>query len=215
MIKNKNMNNKKKSTWRQILKSLTKAKEIEDEDEILMDDDYDGIHELDNDIPPWVLGGFYLTILIAIIYFVKTFFLGDYKQADEYAAEVKQGKAQVEAYKKAHPKLFNTKVVLLTDKADLEAGSKIFHANCTPCHAIDGGGGIGPNLTDDHWIFGGGIKHVFHTITNGGRPGKGMISWKAILKPKQREQVASYVLSLQGSSPAHPKAPQGDIIWKK
>ena len=79
------------------------------------------------------------------------------------------------------------------------------------CHRADGGGQIGPNLTDDHWILGGGIKNVFHTINNGGRDGKGMISWKGTLKPKEMQLVASYVLSLQGSNPKDPKAPDGEI----
>ena len=106
-------------------------------------------------------------------------------------------------------------VTELTDAASLQEGKNIFQANCIMCHAPDGGGGIGPNLTDDHWILGGDIKNVFHTISEGGREGKGMVAWKATLTAKQRQQVASYVLSLQGSSPASPKAPEGDIIWKK
>ena len=106
-------------------------------------------------------------------------------------------------------------VTELSDAASLQEGKSIFQANCIMCHAPDAGGGIGPNLTDDHWILGGGIKNVFHTISEGGREGKGMVAWKATLSPKQRQQVASYVLSLQGSSPASPKAPEGDIIWKK
>ena len=79
---------------------------------------------------------------------------------------------------------------------------------------IDGGGGIGPNLTDKHWILGGDIKHVFKTVSEGGRSGKGMIAWKQQLKPLQIAQVASYVLSLQGTTPATPKAPEGDI-WEE
>ena len=73
------------------------------------------------------------------------------------------------------------------------------------------GGQIGPNLTDDHWILGGGIKNVFHTITNGGRDGKGMVAWKGTLKPKEIQKVASYILSLQGSNPKDPKEPEGEI----
>ena len=68
----------------------------------------------------------------------------------------------------------------------------------------DGGGGIGPNLTDKYWILGGGIKDVFKTVSEGGRSGKGMIAWKQQLKPLQIAQVSSYVLSLQGTTPANP-----------
>ncbi len=75
----------------------------------------------------------------------------------------------------------------------------------------DGGGGIGPNLTDPNWILGGGIKNVFKTISEGGRDGKGMISWKATLKPLEMAQVASYLLEFEGTTPANPKAPEGDV----
>jgi cytochrome c oxidase cbb3-type subunit 3 len=78
----------------------------------------------------------------------------------------------------------------------------------------DGGGGIGPNLTDNYWILGGGIKNVFHTISEGGRDGKGMISWKQTLKPVEMAQVASYILTLQGKTPAAPKGPEGEL-WEE
>jgi cytochrome c oxidase cbb3-type subunit 3 len=98
------------------------------------------------------------------------------------------------------------------DTPDLEAGKAIFKTNCVPCHGPEAGGIVGPNLTDKYWIHGGGIKNVFKTIKDG-VPAKGMISWQAVLKPKQIQEVASYVLSLQGTKPANPKAPQG-TIWE-
>ena len=79
------------------------------------------------------------------------------------------------------------------------------------CHKADGGGGIGPNLTDNYWINGGSIKDVFRTVSEGGRDGKGMIAWKVMLKPAEMAQVSSYVLQFQGTTPAEPKAPEGDL----
>jgi len=103
---------------------------------------------------------------------------------------------------------------IILDASDLKSGQAIFQANCVACHMADGGGGIGPNLTDKHWILGGDIKSVFKTISEGGRSGKGMIAWKAQLKPSEMAQVASYVLSFQGTTPANPKAAEGDIKKK-
>ena len=100
---------------------------------------------------------------------------------------------------------------MLTDASDLTSGKKIFSERCVACHKADGGGGIGPNLTDDYWILGGGIKNIFKTISEGGRDGKGMIAWKQDLKPLEIAQVASYVMSLKGTTPAAPKAPEGDF----
>ena len=88
---------------------------------------------------------------------------------------------------------------------------KVFESNCVACHKPDGGGSIGPNLTDENWILGGGIKNVFTTITEGGRDGKGMVAWKGTLKPSEIQQVASYVLSLKGTNPTDAKAPEGDV----
>jgi len=102
-------------------------------------------------------------------------------------------------------------VVLLDDAESIGKGKEIFTTNCVACHRADAGGQIGPNLTDDYWILGGGIKNIFHTITNGGRDGKGMIAWKASLKPKEIQAVASYVISLRGSNPKDPKAPDGEV----
>lgn len=93
----------------------------------------------------------------------------------------------------------------------MSAGKAIWEANCAVCHLADGGGSIGPNMTDEYWILGGGIKNVFSTISEGGRDGKGMIAWKQQLKPLEMAQVASYVLTLQGTTPVNPKAPEGEV----
>ena len=126
--------------------------------------------------------------------------------------EMAQAKNEVAEYMKTAPDLMDENTVtLLTDPADLTNGKTIFETNCAACHRADGGGQIGPNLTDDHWILGGGIKKLFHTITNGGRDGKGMIAWKGTLKPKEIQAVSSYIISLKGSNPKDPKAPEGDV----
>lgn len=208
------MDKQHKSGWQKLMQKLTKAHDIEKEEEIMMDHDYDGIKELDNVLPPWWTAGFIITIFIMFFYYSQVFFNSEnYKQDLEYQNEVAAANAEIEAYKKAHPEEFKVDVKLLTDEASLAAGKKTFETYCVACHMKDGGGGIGPNLTDNKWILGGGIEKVFHTISEGGRPGKGMVAWKTTLSAEQRQQVASYVLSLQGTTPENPKAPQGDITW--
>jgi len=200
-------------SWiKNLYKKLAGTKPIEEEGELILDHNYDGIKELDNSLPPWWLYSFYVSIVFAVIYLVNVHILGNNSQFDEYAQEYKEAEISIAEYKKNAKDLVDiNSVTLLTDQADLDKGKAIFMQNCTPCHMADGGGGIGPNLTDNHWILGGGIKNVFNTITEGGRDGKGMISWKQNFKPSEIAQVASYVLSLQGTSPANPKEPQGDI----
>lgn len=188
------------------------SKPIEEEGEIVLDHNYDGIQELDNNLPPWWVYGFYATIIFAVVYYTRYHVFDAANQETEYEMAVAQAKIEIEEYKKTAKDLvdFNT-VQLLTDVSDLKAGEAIFTGNCVACHKASGGGGIGPNLTDDHWILGGGIKNVFKTISEGGRAGKGMVAWKSDLKPSEMAQVASYVLSLHGSNPADGKAPEGEI----
>lgn len=203
----------KESAWfKKLMKALTKSEPIENEGQLLLDHDYDGIKELDNTLPPWWVYLFYGCIVFAVVYLVRFEILGAPDQEAELQNEMAQAKIEVAEYMKNAPDLMDEKTVtLLTDSQSLAEGKVIYTTNCVACHRADGGGQIGPNLADDHWILGGGIKNVFHTLVNGGRDGKGMISWKATLKPKEMQKVASYVLSLKGSNPQDPKAPEGEI----
>ncbi|QBN18260.1 cbb3-type cytochrome c oxidase N-terminal domain-containing protein [Flavobacterium nackdongense] len=191
---------------------LFKTNQSDDEGELLLEHDYDGIKELDNNLPPWWVYLFYACIVFAAVYLVRFEIMGGDDQETELKNEIAQAQIEIAEYKKTAPDTMDeNSVTLLTDAADLAAGKAIFTANCIPCHRADAGGQIGPNLTDDRWILGGGIKNIFHTLVNGGRDGKGMISWKGTLKPKQMQEVASYVISLQGSNPKDPKAPEGEV----
>lgn len=206
------------SGWKRFLKSMTKANELGKEDEIMTDHDYDGIRELDNVLPPWWKYGFYITILIGVFYYIQVFTNSEkYSQEKEYATEVKRAKEEVEAYIKANPELFDTdNLKTFTDATNLTKGKELFTTKtCTLCHLDDLGGSIGPNLTDDQWILGGDFKNIFNTISKGGRPSKGMIAWESTLSILERQQLTSYIISMQGSSPANPKAPEGDIVWEK
>ena len=196
-------------------KMMTRSKPVEEEHEIVLDHNYDGIRELDNKLPPWWLYGFYLTIIFAAVYLVRFHIFDDYTQKEEYEQEVAEAKAAIEEYKKNNKDLIDLESVqFVTNEDDLSAGKQIYTTNCVACHKADGGGGIGPNLTDKHWILGGGIKNVFKTISKGGRSGKGMVAWENQLSAEEMQQVASYVLTLQGTEPAQPKEPQGEKTWE-
>ncbi len=201
-----------KSWWRKTYEKLVDKKPIEKEDEIILDHNYDGIKELDNNLPPWWLYGFYASIIFAGIYLARYHIFDGTTQREEYLMEVAEAKAAVEEYKQNAKGLIDANTVeLLTGEEDINSGKAIFEGNCAACHKVDGGGGIGPNLTDSYWILGGGIKNVFNTISEGGRAGKGMVAWKTDLKPDEIAQVASYVLSLHSTTPADPKEPEGEL----
>ncbi len=197
--------------WSKIKHYLTAVTPIEDEKEILMDHDYDGIKELDNKIPPWFSYLFYTTIIIAVYYILNYHvFKTGLLQADEYKAEMQQAALLQAQLESSGTFLNENNVTLLTDNSDIKEGEKIFKTNCVACHRDDAGGAVGPNLTDNYWIHGGGIKNVFKTIKYG-VPDKGMVTWQQTLSPKQIQDVASYVISLKGTNPVNPKPPQGDL----
>ncbi len=191
---------------------LLGSKPIEEEGEIILDHNYDGIRELDNKLPPWWVYLFYVTILFSVVYMARYHIFDGNDQQTEYELEMAAAREAVEEYKRTARDLVDASTVeLLTGGEDIEAGRTLFEGNCAVCHKIDGGGSIGPNLTDDYWILGGGIRNVFNTISEGGRDGKGMVAWKTNLKPVEIAQVASYVINLHGANPPDAKAPEGDL----
>ena len=203
--------------YKNILNKLTRTKAIEQEADVMLDHNYDGIRELDNVLPPWWVYLFYGTIIFGAIYLVRFQIMDGNSQEQEFQTEMQEAKVAIAQYMKTAPDMMSKeKVTLLTDASSLAAGKAIYTTNCVACHRPDGGGQIGPNLTDTYWILGGGIKNVFNTIMEGGRDGKGMVSWKASIKPSDIQKVASYVLSLQGTNPkdAKPMEPEA-VEWKE
>lgn len=201
------------SQWVQnLIKSMTRSKSIEQEADVMLDHDYDGIKELDNVLPPWWVKLFYATIIFGVIYLVRFHVIDEYTQAQEYDQEVAAANIEIEKNKLNSPKEEITldQVTLLTDAASLGKGKEIFTNACAACHKADGGGLVGPNLTDDHWINGGGIKNVFKLIAEGSKNNPTMVGWAKTLGTKEVQNVASYVLSLQGTKPAGGKPAEGE-----
>lgn len=194
---------------------FTNNTNIEDEKQLLLDHDYDGIKELDNNLPPWWVYLFYICIFFGAVYMVRYELMDGNTQEDEFQQEMQLAKIQVEEYLKTAPDLMDENTVtLLTDEASLKEGKEIYTMYCAACHRADGGGQIGPNLTDDHWILGGDLKSIFKTVTQGGRDGKGMVAWKGVITSKEVQKVSSYIISIYGSNPANPKVAEGDLVVK-
>ncbi|MEN9968219.1 MAG: hypothetical protein RIR94_391 [Bacteroidota bacterium] len=199
------------SSFKKVNQVLTAAVPLEEEHKILMEHEYDGIQELDNNLPPWWVWGFYATIVFSFIYLINYHILGmSDLQIKAYDKEMKVAEKEVQAYlNKMAMNVDENSATLLTDPSDLSAGAGIFAANCVACHKSKGEGEIGPNLTDNTWIYGYDIKDVFKTVKNG--TANGMPEHSSKFNPVQIQQVASYVLSLPA---AKGLAPQGSIIEK-
>jgi len=181
------------------------------EEELRMDEDFDGISELDNPTPPWFNFIFYSTIIFAVIYlFNYHYFRISKLQDDEYKEQVAVAEEAKQAYLKTTGNLIDeNNVTLLTDAKAFEPGVVIFKEKCAVCHGELGEGKVGPNLTDEFWIHGGSVNDIFKTIKYG-VPAKGMVPWQNSLTGKQIQEVASYIKSLKGTNPPNPKEAQGD-----
>ncbi len=200
--------------WRTFWNKVNASVPIAQEAEVATDHSYDGIRELDNRLPPWWLYGFYATIVFGAIYLVNFYFLDMPTQEEEFQANMQQAKEEVQVYLASLDNLIDEGNVTLADAtADLDAGKVIYEQNCVVCHAADGGGGVGPNFTDKYWLHGGDMPSIFKTIKYG-VPAKGMISWESQLSPKKMQQVASYIYMMEGTTPANPKDPQGDLFTR-
>jgi cytochrome c oxidase cbb3-type subunit 3 len=178
------------------------------EDRPIMDHEYDGIQEYDNPMPRWWLLLFLVTIILVPVYYFAPGDIGHgAKKAEMYEKEMA-------AFRAAHPDFGTTTVTaeemarIVADPAQVATGKALFAANCVACHLADGGGLIGPNLTDDSWIHGGTPLEVRATI-NDGVLAKGMPPWGKVLQPDQVSALAAFVRSLQGTRPAKPKAAEG------
>ncbi len=195
-----------------LLQRLTRTVKVEDEKEIELHHEYDGIKELDNQLPPWWLWLFYGTIAWSVMYVVNVHVLDIWpEQIEEYDQEMAQAKADVEAYLATVAAAVdeNTATVDM-DPSMIANGKAIYDTNCKACHGAAGEGTVGPNLTDDHWKNGGGIKNIFKTVKYG-VPERGMIAWKAQLNPKEIHAVSNYIISLHGTNPPNAKEPEGEI----
>jgi cytochrome c oxidase cbb3-type subunit 3 len=197
------------------ISNINNAVPVEEEDKILLEGSHDGIQELDNPLPPWWTYFFAGCVLFGIGYilYYHTFGIGSL-QTVEYEKEVAIAQAKKEELLATkYAKINENTVVALADATELSTGKELYLGKCASCHLKDGGGNVGPNLTDENWLHGCDMKSVFKTITYG-VPAKGMISWQTQLNPLQIQQIASYILTLKGTTPAKAKAPQGEICAK-
>ena len=189
------------------------------QDPLLLDHDYDGIRELDNKLPRWWVWLFWGCNIFAVIYlgYYHVFASGDTKQLGqmraEYTAEMKIG----DEIKQKAVAEFELKMASLqpsTDSEVLKEGKATFMQLCAPCHRFDGGGVVGPNLTDDYWIHGAKFEDNLKIIWNG-VPSKGMVTWKGVLKPSSIYAVGSYIYTLRGTTLATPGKPREDQAPKE
>lgn len=186
---------------------------ISEEKDMMLEHDFDGITELDNPTPAWFNVLFYGSILFGAAYLLNYHvFKWSPLQDEEYVIEMKVAEEQKASFlAKAGNLIDENSVKVNSDPAIIAAGKAVYIQNCVACHVADGGGSVGPNLTDEYWLHGGTINAIFKTIKYG-VPEKGMIPWEKTLTAKQTSDLSNYILSLKGTKPANPKEPQGEKL---
>lgn len=194
-----------------------------EEKDILIDHGFDGIMELDNQLPKWWVGLFYFGTVFCIVYICAYSFTDFAHPISEYDKEYKAQEAAIAIYLADQPPVTIESAVFSED--NIAAGEEIFKSNCVSCHSDGGKGGIGPNLTDNFWhnqpektLF----KNVFHVVENG-VTGTAMQAWgkNGVLTGSDIQNVAAYVYSInQMKKPITPAEggapPYGDEAhWEK
>ena len=180
---------------------------------------WDGdLTELNNPLPRWWLGLFYITIAFGGFYLLLYPGLGkfsgmlDWTSKGQYEQEVARVEEEVgplfERYR-------NTSILDLTkDETALKVGERLYINYCATCHGSDARGARGyPNLRDGEWIWGGTPDAIKTTIMHGRQAA--MPSWEAALGGERGvDEVAQYVLSLSGRATISELASKGKAKYE-
>jgi cytochrome c oxidase cbb3-type subunit III len=169
----------------------------------------DGIQECDNKLPNWWLNILYLSIGFAALY-IYYYHQGGFADLPSVEVQKLTDEAEAAEAKKTGVVTAGALLAMSRDSARLSEGKKLFDETCSLCHRRDGGGDIGPNLTDKNWLHGSSPEQIFLTVSKG-VPDKGMKAWQAELGSDRVQSVTAYVLTLKNSNAANGKAPQGAL----
>lgn len=218
------LESKKVPYFRSLYNSAFKKQSATEEKDILIDHGFDGIMELDNQLPKWWLGLFWFGVAYCAVY-MASYFMSDFAhQGIEYDEEYKAQTASIAKWMEETPPPTIEDAVYSPD--NIAAGEEVFKTNCVSCHGDGGKGGIGPNLTDNTWInqpektlF----KNVFHMVENGSpnNPTMQAFGKNGVLTGFDIQNVAAYIYHInQEQTPITPDkggaAPQGTPAnWEK
>jgi len=173
--------------------------------------EYDGIVEHDNELPLWWQLTLYGAVVFALVYWFGRRMDAIQSPEQTYAQDVAAERAFAAERARARGTIDDAMLATLArDPATASQGKDVFVANCAPCHKPDGGGNIGPNLTDGYWIHGNKPTEIYKDIAEG-VPAKGMPTWGPILGEQRLEAVVAYVISIENTNVPGGKAPQGEL----
>ncbi len=217
----------KQNYFKRLISSGRNRQTDEEEEAIILDHGFDGIKELDNALPQWWLAMFYMGIVFMVVYVLAYSFTDFAHPYAEYEEHNAIETAKVEKWIKENDIDINGAKNKYLDAQAIENGKKTFETICATCHTANGGGGIGPNLTDDYWVnkvqdslF----YNIYDIVYNGSpkNPQMRPFGKKGELTGLAIQDVASYVYFMNQEEPTVTvneggAAPQGDLItqWAK
>lgn len=174
--------------------------------------EFDGICEYDNPTPGWWHALFIASIIFSFFYYV--YYEGNRDAATIWsqldAAQAEETKRIFGAMGELQPDAA-TLIMLMGDDKMMKVGAGMYQSACAACHAKDGGGINGVNLTDHHYKNATSIEDLFRVITEGAGSGA-MPAWRNNYSQNERVLLASYIASLRGTSPATPRHAEGEVI---
>jgi cytochrome c oxidase cbb3-type subunit 3 len=171
---------------------------------------FDGIQEYDNKLPNWWLWTFYLACIFSVIYWVHYHVLHTGPSSMEtFQMEMKAAEEAAEKLEAKHPLTDALLVKLSKDSQVVEEGKTLFaKSGCAACHKPDGGGLIGPNLTDEFWLHGGKPTLIFKTISEGVVL-KGMPAHGKLLGRSRIQKIVAYLETIRNTHVKGGKEAQG------
>jgi cytochrome c oxidase cbb3-type subunit 3 len=179
------------------------------EAELDLGHNYDGIRELDNQLPDWWLWSFYITVIFSIPYVLYYHVYGGPTLEQECHRERETIEFALAKSGNKEAAYDETKILTaMKDPALQSKGKQVFMAKCASCHGNAGQGGIGPNLADEYWLHGGKPVEIAKTIDQGVLD-KGMPGWRAMMSAEDSLAAIAFIASIQGTKPAGAKGPQG------
>lgn len=181
-------------------------------DQLIEGHNYDGVQEFNNAAPFWWQLAFYISIVFAIGYMVYYLWLGGPSSKQELTENLEKIKSMQPVEVAAIVVTDDVLAAAVSDPLQLELGAKVYVEKCVACHAPDGGGLIGPNLTDKYWIHDRGNLSGIYAVIKDGVGDKGMPPWGAMLSSAELIAITGYVKSLEGKLVVTAKPPQGELV---
>ena len=180
--------------------------------DVLREHEFDGIREYDNPTPGWwhfiFLGSVGFGICYFIFYHMSTisWSVADLYQ-DAVTADLKMRFSEIGDLEADEATILR----FLDDEQWTAVGSSVFKAQCVSCHAADGSGLVGPNLTDEHYKSVKKIEDIARVVADGAGSGA-MPGWKTRLHPNEIVLVSAYVAGLRGRNLPGKRGAEGSQI---